>query len=306
MWQGGVGQGVAEGVVWDVSGGVWLKGVAEDVAWAVVGSVDGGAWSRNGVGGVAESVGVVCGGRKACCGGCCWWYLILSGECRGWRFVAEGVCCPGCRWWCLIANVVLGVPYRESPVSPIGFLGVSLVVFGCVCGWGVLLVVLDCRCGWEVSRKVLCGVSLVVFDRGFGWEVLCWEVAWRVSGGVWTRPHDAWMGCGWEVLRGTWLVVCYGVDFFWVLWVSHIRSRFLQIQSDCGKKWNGMWGLCWHNIFLNVLLVCEDVRYTVCVMFFFFGVCMLHTENSYAHLSVYVYLSKCSCPFRAMCMICML
>ena len=43
MWQGGVGQGVAEGVVWDVSGGVWLKGVAEDVAWAVVGSVDGGA-----------------------------------------------------------------------------------------------------------------------------------------------------------------------------------------------------------------------------------------------------------------------
>ena len=64
-------------------------------------------------------------------------------------------------------------------MSPIGFLGVSLVVLGCVCGWGVLLVVLDCGCGWEVSRKVLCGVSLVVFDRGFGWEVVCWEVAWR-------------------------------------------------------------------------------------------------------------------------------
>ena len=48
MWQGGVGQGVAEGVVWYVSGGVWLRmwleGVVEDVAWAVVhGSVDGGA-----------------------------------------------------------------------------------------------------------------------------------------------------------------------------------------------------------------------------------------------------------------------
>ena len=73
-----------------------------------------------------------------------------------------------------------------SPVSPIGlgFLGVSLVVFDCVCGCGVLLVVLDCGCGWEVSRAVLCGVLLVVFDRGFGWEVLCWEVAWHVSCGV--------------------------------------------------------------------------------------------------------------------------
>ena len=43
------------------------------------------------------------------------------------------------------------------------------------------------------------------------------------------------MGCGWEVLCGTWLVACYGV-FFLVRWVSHIRSRTLQIQSDFGKK----------------------------------------------------------------------
>ena len=54
--------------------------------------------------------------------------------------------------------------------------------------WGVPDVgcpgVVGSPCGWEVSRRVLCGVSLVVFDRGFGWEVLCWEVAWRVSGGV--------------------------------------------------------------------------------------------------------------------------
>ena len=35
------------------------------------------------------------------------------------------------------------------------------------------------------------------------------------------------MGCGWEVLRGTWLVLCHGVDFL-VLWISHIRSRVLQ------------------------------------------------------------------------------
>ena len=71
-----------------------------------------------------------------------------------------GGCCPGCRWCCLIANVVPGCRQR------------------------VLLVVLDGGCGWEVSRRVLYGVSLVVFDRGLGWEVLCWEVAWRVSGGV--------------------------------------------------------------------------------------------------------------------------
>ena len=43
------------------------------------------------------------------------------------------------------------------------------------------------------------------------------------------------MGCSWEVLRGTWLVVCYGVDFL-VLRVSHIRRRCFQIQSDCGNK----------------------------------------------------------------------
>ena len=61
---------------------------------------------------------------------------------------------------------------------------VSLVVLDCVCGWGVLLVLLDCGCGWEVSGRVLCGMLLVVFDRRFRWEVLCWEVAWRVSGGV--------------------------------------------------------------------------------------------------------------------------
>ena len=77
-----------------------------------------------------------------------------------------------------IAEICGGCCHRA-----IAFLGVSLMVFdGVLCGWGVLLVVLDC--GWEVSRRVLCEVSLVVFDRGFGWEVLCWEVAWRVSGGV--------------------------------------------------------------------------------------------------------------------------
>ena len=49
------GRGVGQGVLWDVSGGVWsrmwLESLAGDVAWAVAGS---GAWSRNGVGGVAE------------------------------------------------------------------------------------------------------------------------------------------------------------------------------------------------------------------------------------------------------------
>ena len=51
---------------------------------------------------------------------------------------------------------------------------------------------------------------------------------------------DVWMGSGWEVLCGTWTVVCYGEDSL-VLWVSHMRSRTVQIQSDCGKNhaiWN--------------------------------------------------------------------
>ena len=43
----------------------------------------------------------------------------------------------------------------------------------------VFVAALDRRTGWEVLPRV----ALVVFDRGFGWEVLCWEVAWRVSGG---------------------------------------------------------------------------------------------------------------------------
>lgn len=38
-------------------------------------------------------------------------------------------------------------------------------------------------------------------------------------------------------VRGTWLVLCYDLDFLFVLlWGEHIRSRILQIQSDCQKK----------------------------------------------------------------------
>ena len=129
-------------------------------------------------------------------GGCGWKALrrVLS---RASLVVLDRTCHGGC------------LPFWVLPVSPfraLGFLGVSLVVFDRVCLWGVLLMVLDCGCCWEVSQRVSCGMSLGVFDRGFGWEVLCWEV-----------------------LRGTWLVVCYGMDFL-VLWVSYIRSRMLQIQ----------------------------------------------------------------------------
>ena len=131
MWQGGVGQGVAEGVVWDVSGAVWswmwLEGVAEDVAWAVVGSAmvildRGMGWEVS---------------RRVL--GCRWWWsegllwkvrvLLVIFDCVGGVLLVEvdcvagrrcGGCCPGCRWWCLIANVVEGVAYSVSPVWPIG------------------------------------------------------------------------------------------------------------------------------------------------------------------------------------------
>ena len=128
--------------------------------------------------------------RGGCCLGCCWecrwWWsdcvlrkvrvlLVIFdcvGECCWWRLIVGcGGCCPGCRWWCLIANVVEGVAYTVSPVSPGGLQGFLGCRWRCLIVYrGVLLVVLDCGCGWEVSwRRVLCGVSLV---------------AWRVSGGV--------------------------------------------------------------------------------------------------------------------------
>lgn len=69
------------------------------------------------------------------------------------------------------------------------------------------------------------------------------------------------MGCGWEVLRRTRLVVCYGVDLL-VLWVSHIHRRILQIQSDCGKKmmpFHAIWGLWWYN-FVEIEIPILDVR----------------------------------------------
>ena len=58
------------------------------------------------------------------------------------------------------------------------------------------------------------------------------------------------MTCGWEVLRGTWLVVCYGVDFL-VLWVSHICSRICIFNQTAEKKipFHTIWGLCWYNLF---------------------------------------------------------
>ena len=110
----------------------------------------------------------------------------------------RGMGCGGGAWWQTSSRVSpIGVAF-----GAIGFLGVSLVVFDCVCGWGVL--------------------------RGCCWWCLIAGVAGRCRG---------WMGCGWEVLRGMWLVVCYGVDFL-VLWVSHICSWILQIQSDRGKSYS--------------------------------------------------------------------
>ena len=35
------------------------------------------------------------------------------------------------------------------------------------------------------------------------------------------------MGCGWEVLRGTWLVVCSGVDFLVLLGFTHPQPNFV-------------------------------------------------------------------------------
>ena len=68
---------------------------------------------------------------------------------------------------------------------------------------------------------------------------------WGVNYGV---ADDARIGCGWEVLCRTWLVVCCSVEFL-ALWVSHIRSRILQIQSDMQTKkipFHAIWGLCWY------------------------------------------------------------
>ena len=59
---------------------------------------------------------------------------------------------------------------------------VLLLIFDCV--GGVLLVEVECGCGWKALRRVLSRASLVVLDRRMGWEVLCWETAWRISGGV--------------------------------------------------------------------------------------------------------------------------
>ena len=128
--QGGVGQGVTEAVVWDVSGGVWLgmllEGVAEDVAWTVVGGVDGGAWSQNEVWGVAEGVvgvSLVVVGRRVVEGegvaGDVW---LCEGECWWWRLIVSG-----CGWKAL-PRVLLGVAggawsqmsWRVSPMAWIG------------------------------------------------------------------------------------------------------------------------------------------------------------------------------------------
>ena len=107
----GVGQGVAEDVVWDVSGGVW---------------------SRNGLGGVAEVFG------------CRWWWLdgvlwkvrvlLVIFDCVGgcWRRLIVGVAgrhCGDLRRVLSRASLVVldriqyvveGVAYRVLPVSPIG------------------------------------------------------------------------------------------------------------------------------------------------------------------------------------------
>ena len=46
--------------------------------------------------------------------------------------------------------------------------------------------------------------------------------------------------------RGWWCAMAW---IFWCYWVSHIRSRILQFQSDCAKKmipFHAIWGLCWY------------------------------------------------------------
>ena len=143
------------------------------------------------------------------------------------------------------------------------------------------MVVLDRGMGWEVSQRVLgCrwwwseGVLPVICDCvggvfvGGGWLWVWLERrwvgccpgcrwwclianAWRVSGGVWIRVllmMREWYVAGRCCAGGGWC--CAMAWIFLVLWVSHIRSRILQIQSDCRQKmlpFHAIGGLCWYN-----------------------------------------------------------
>ena len=52
--------------------------------------------------------------------------------------------------------------------------------------------------------------------------------------------------CGWEVLHETWLVVCYGVDFFG-LRTSH--RKICKYNQTAEKKipFHAIWRLCWYD-----------------------------------------------------------
>ena len=53
------------------------------------------------------------------------------------------------------------------------------------------------------------------------------------------------MECGREVLHGTWLVVCYGVDF----WVHTSAAEFCKLNQTAEKKipFHAIWGPCSYN-----------------------------------------------------------
>ena len=71
-----------------------------------------------------------------------------------------GGCCPGCHWWCLIANVVEGVAYRVSPVSPLGLLG----FLGCC--WLCLIAGVAGRCRGGSCVGVAGGVRSRIWVGG--------------------------------------------------------------------------------------------------------------------------------------------
>ena len=226
MWQGGVGQGVAEGVAWAVVG-VSMVVLNRGMEWEVSRRVLGCRWWW--------SEGVLWKVVLLDVAGDVWWYrgvVLVEVDCWcGWK--ASRRVLFRVSPWC-IANVVEGVACVAY--QAIGFPGALLVVFdyvGGVAGGAWLRLWLG-----GVAEGVV-WVSLVVFDRGFGWEVLCWEVAWRVSGGVWIRVLLLMLR-EWDVAGGVVRDVFYRVDFL-VLRVSHICSRILQMQWDCEKKDTVSW-----------------------------------------------------------------